>query len=300
MAAGFIQAIVSACLFGLMPFFARQIYALGGNSMALCLYRFGFSIPFLYLMIRFGLRQRPAVTRKQLCQLAFLSVWTAVTPVLLFESYHYIPSGMASTLNFVYPIMVVVGCVVFYRARLTREKVICCALCAVGILCFYTPEGGGSNMKGILLAFLSGVTYAVYIVYYGKGGLSELPALTSTFYISCFSTALLAIVTIASGNFVFYSSGRAWGLTIWFAFMVSVMATALFQGGVKRIGPENASLLSTFEPLTTVVVGFLCREPLTARALVGIACILIAVLFLTLVERREAGRVCVEGAERKI
>ncbi len=87
MGIGGILVIVSAMLFGLMPILARQIDAMGGNPLSLCVYRFIFCLPFL-----------------------------------LFQSYPYISSGTATTIHFVYPILVLLGNVLLFHAKMTGKK----------------------------------------------------------------------------------------------------------------------------------------------------------------------------------
>ena len=101
---------------------------------------------------------------------------------------------------------------------------------------------------------------------------------------------LILAAALATGQMVIRLPLKAWGMIIGFAFMVSFLATVFFQIGAKKIGPEKASLLSTFEPLTSVVGGVLLfREQLTGRSLAGIVCILLAV-FLLAWKGQPAGR----------
>lgn len=287
MAAGYIQVILSAVLFGLMPFFAKNIYVMGGNSVNLCFQRFAFSIPFLYLIARYGRKASLRVTKKQLLQMLILSLGLGGTPLLLFSSYNYISSGMTTTLHFVYPVLVVVSSAVFFKEKLTKEKLFCCFLCVCGILCFYTPGEQGS-MMGAALAIGSGVTYTFYMLFYSHSGLSRLDNYVLTFYLSCFSAGMLLFFALATGSLVFYTQPLAWVMSLFFAFMVAVLATIFCQNGIRVIGPENAALLSTVEPLTSVVIGCLVfAEPMSLRIVVGIVCILSSVLFLTLAGRRQ-------------
>ena len=119
---GFSLVILSAVLFGTMPFFAKQIYGMGGNSLTLCFHRFCLSIPFLYLIVRYKYKISLKITGREFRKILVLSLCCAGTPLLLFQSYRYIPSGIATTIHFVYPILVLLGCVVFYRERLTVKK----------------------------------------------------------------------------------------------------------------------------------------------------------------------------------
>ena len=286
MVSGFIQVILSAVIFGTMPFFAKNIYAMGGNAVTLCVHRFGFSIPFLYLMARYGRRKSFALTLAQGKKLLVLSVSLAATPLLLFSSYNYISSGMATTLNFIYPVAVVAICALCYRERLERIKLFCCVLCVAGMLCFYTP-GEKSGLLGMILALGSGITYAIYMVYYAKSGLAEMDSYVLTFYLSLFSSIILLGYALLRGELVFYSSPVTWGMAVFFAFMVSILATIFFQNGIRAVGPQTAGLLSTFEPLTGVLIGIMVfSEPMTPKIAGGILCILCSIILLTLSDRK--------------
>lgn len=290
MGIGFLLVILSAALFGLMPVLAKQIYAMGGNALSLCVYRFLFSFPFLFFAVfrkERAVVRAVGISRKQAGKIAVLSFGCAATPFLLFQSYHYISSGMATTIHFVYPILVLLGSVLIYHVKMTRQKAVCAVLCIAGIISFYTP-GESSGLTGVALAFFSGVTYAFYVLYYSKSGLMDMDPCKLSIYLSVFSTVGLLAVTAAMGQLVIRMPLKAWLLTIGFSFMVSVLATVFFQMGTRIVGPEKASLLSTFEPLTSVAAGIIIfHETVTARSVAGIACILCAVVLLALGDRRE-------------
>lgn len=287
MATGFIQIIAASVLFGTMPLFAMNIYAMGGNPITLCVHRFLFSAPLLYLIARYGQKASLAVTGAQLKKIFVLSLSLGGTALLILSSYNYVSSGMATTIHFSYPVLVVLGCALIYREKLTAEKLLCCFLCVCGILCFYTP-GGESSITGVALALGSGITYSFYMIYYSGSGLAELNSYVLTFYLSIFSALLLLLFSLAGGTLVFYTSAVAWGLAVFFAYMVTIVATVLFQKGTSAIGPENAAMISTVEPLTSIVIGVLVfSEPMTPRIAVGILCILGSILFLTISDKKK-------------
>ena len=67
------------------------------------------------------------------------------------------------------------------------------------------------------------------------------------------------------------------------ALVVSVIAVLLFQHGVLITGGLKASLLSTFEPLTSLFVGmFVFKELLTVRILIGIVLVIVSVILLVI------------------
>lgn len=288
MAAGYIQILLSAVLFGTMPFFAKNIYAMGGNSVNLCFQRFAFSIPFLYLIARYGQKASLRVTKEQGKKIFILSLGLGGTPLLLFSSYNYISSGMTTTLHFVYPVLVVLCSALIFKETLTREKFFCCFLCVCGILLFYTPGEEGS-MLGAALALGSGVTYTFYMIYYSRSGLADLNNYVLTFYLSCSSAVMLFFFAWFTGKLMLYTEPLAWAMSVFLAFMVAILATVFCQNGIRIVGPENASLLSTVEPLTSVVIGgIVFAEPMTPRIVGGVACILCSVVLLAVFDRLHA------------
>ena len=277
---GFLLTILSAVIFGIQPFLAHYVYDAGSNPILLCFHRFFFSLPFLLALAWRSTRGALWVSRRQLRQIALLSLGLAGTPLLLFCSYEYISSSMATTIHFVYPVLVLLGCAAVFREKITRIQGICCVLCVAGILCFYTPGTSGST-AGILLAFFSGMVYAFYVIYLSRSGLSEMDPYVLCLYTSAFGAGETLLASLLTHNLVLVLSPQALGVSVLLTLLVAVTATLCFQLGARWIGPQMVSMVSTFEPLTSVVVGVLLfHEALTPRSLAGVICILLAVILL--------------------
>ena len=163
--AGALCVIASAVLFGLMPLLAKIAYADGANASTAAFGRFltGSAMAFAYLKYK-GVPLR--LGRRRMGEIAFLSVFYALTPVLLYLSYGFIGSGLATTLHFTYPVAVMCLMGLFFRARFTLRQVICAALCAAGIFLLYRP-GRNADGFGMALAAASGLLYAGYIIALG-------------------------------------------------------------------------------------------------------------------------------------
>lgn len=284
---GLALVILSAVIFGFTPLLAKTIYGCGSNSFTLALHRFIFGALALLAMHLWREKGGLGITRTEAKKLLICSFGYGMTPVFLLASYNYLSSGMATTIHFVYPVLVLAGCVVFCHEKLTRRKLLCCVLCMAGILCFYTP-GGGVSLAGIGIAFISGATYAFYIIYLAHSGLQEMPPYKLGFYLALFAAGQVLAVCLVLGKLTFAITAKGWVLSVVLALLLCLVATTAFQVGTKYVGPQNASLLSTFEPLTSVVVGVLIyRETLGARGVAGIFCILLSVALLTFAGRGE-------------
>lgn len=289
MSKGFMSVIISAMLFGLMPLPSMHFYALGGNAITLCFYRFFLGIPFLFLQVIKKDNTKILVSKKELWQLFLCSLGFSMTPLLLFESYQHISSGMTTTIHFVYPVLVLLGNILLFHEKINLIRLACAILCTLGISSFYIP-GEQISIYGILLALCSSFTYAFYVVCYSKSSLVNLEPCKVSFYLSVFSSIEVGILAIWMGKLQVLFSVTSWILAFINAVMIGVAATMLFQIGTRKIGAEKASLLSTFEPVTSVIAGVIfLREKLTIRSVFGIILVLLSVILLALNDKERKG-----------
>ena len=239
--------------------------------------------------------------RKQLQKLLPLSLIYAANPVLLYHSYRYVSSGLASTLHFTYPVIVMLMMALLFHSRPQKKQIVCVILCALGILLLYRPDGQKGSF-GMALALASGIVYSFYIVLIGKNSLNGLSTLTFTFWISLFGAVETGIFAALTGHFNFSPAWQGWLAEAGLGLFASVIALALFQRGVVMCGEVKASLLCTLEPLTRVVIGLtVFREKLTLAVTGGILLILLSVLLLVApIESLEKHMFCGKIVKSKI
>lgn len=274
---GTVLVVVSGLIFGHMPLLATTVYAQGGLPGELVLLRSLIPLPLLWVCAR-----RVSITRPMILPLVWLSLSFMVTINLLWYSYLYIPTGMATTLHFIYPVVVVAGCVLFCRARLTLRKTVCTALCALGMACFASPGDTGFNLTGASLAVLSAVVFAFYAIYLSRSRLQTLPPLVLTFWLFVFITLESCVWLGATGQLRFNITPIGWAVMSALS-LVMTIAVIFFQIGVKYIGPSQTCILSTLEPVTSIVVGCIVYdEPFGWWEASGTILVLAAGLLLTL------------------
>lgn len=278
---GTLLTILSGILFGMSPLFAMAIYDGGSNAMTLSVHRMILGALCLGAVQIFFVKDSLKITKQELKKVAVCALGFGLTPILLCTSYNYLSTGLCTTIHYVYPVLVLLGCLLFFKDGLTVKKGICCLLCVCGILCFYTP-GGQTQLKGILLALCSGCTYAFYIIFLDKSGLAEMDTFKLGFWLNAVSAVEVTAIALISGQLTFRLSGQAWGATLLYAGVILSVGVIAFQKGVQYIGAQNGALLSTLEPLTSVVLGILCfHEAFTLRSVLGIVCILLSVILLS-------------------
>lgn len=279
-AKGTFLTIISAIIFGTAPLFAKAIYANGSNSITFVVHRAVVCAVLSWAIQAFYVREPFRITWKEFKKAFICSVGFILTPLLLYSAYNYLSSGLSTTIHFVYPVLVLLACVLFFREKVNAKKIICCVLCMVGIICFYTPDGSISII-GILIALLSGCTYAFYVVYLDKSGLQSIPPFKLNFWINFLSSIEIIIIALCTKQLTFALEPIAWGASIFYAVLCCIGCVA-FQEGTKYVGAQSASLLSAFEPATSVVLGIaIFHEQLTVASAIGIVSILISVILLS-------------------
>lgn len=282
---GILSVIISATIFGSMPLMAKIVYQAGGNAISLTFYRFLLILPFLYLLIKRDDKESLKIEKEELKKIALVAtLGYGATALLLYLSYNYIPSGMATTIHFIYPVFVILGCIFFFKEKPSIVKTIAVVLCVLGVLMFY--DGNGNiNFVGIFLSFASSITFAFYTVYIDKSGLKQMNTKKLTFYLCLIASIMMLIFSIITKTFTINMKPIGWIMTLFLSLSVG-LGVNLFQIGIKTVGPQSTSILSTFEPITSVIIGvFLLNESFGIKTFFGIGLILLAVITISIFER---------------
>lgn len=283
---GYLFIIASAVIFGCMPLIAKGMYADGVNSMSVVLFRNLLSLPVLGFL---GWRQSGSmkISRKALPSIAFLAVLGPLgTPLLLYSSYQYISSGTATVFHFVYPAMVILLGAILLKRKSGLGQLLCVALCVIGIVLFYDPAQK-LDLWGGSLALLSGLAYAGYILLLSVFKYKEISGFKLSFYVAGISSVILLVICLAGNMLILPTTVVGWLCALAMGMIVSACAMVLFQQGTFLIGGERASILSTFEPITGVVVGVLVfHEPVGPGMLIGTALVILASILIAVFDMR--------------
>lgn len=278
---GIFYTILSAVIFGIMPIMAVYAYKEGAEAFTIVFLRsfWAIFILLIYLSVRnISLK----ISKEELKSLILLgTLGYASTTLTLFLSYNYISVGLATTLHFVYPILVAVVSVILFKDKINIVKSIALILSVIGILILKNGQGD-LNIYGITLALVSGVLYSYYILGLAHSKVKNINPFVLTFYLSIVTSIFIFLVGIPTGMLTFNMNLFAWIISLLIAFFTSIVAVIAFQIGVKIIGPSTASILSTFEPVVSIILGIiLLNESLNSTSLVGCAFIIISVILVT-------------------
>ena len=284
---GYLAVLVSAVIFGCMPLMVKGIYADGLNSLSVVFLRNFLSMPVVALLALWK-HKSLKIDPKALPSVALLgAMGSCVTPVLLFSSYFFMASGTATVLHFIYPAAVVAGGVLFCRERVTPGNLVSVLICILGISLFYTP-GQPLDWRGCALALISGFTYAAYILLLAHFRHREIRGFLLNFYMFGINSVLMLLLCLVSGMLTFPTSPAIWVLCFFFAVVINVCSVYLFQWGTLIIGGQQAAILSTMEPITSVFVGILAfQETMDLRTIIGSVLVMAASVLIVLSGKQE-------------
>ncbi len=275
---GYILGTVAAATYGMNPLFALPLYAGGMDADSVLFFRYLFAIPILGAMIKmrgrsFAIQPRPALA------LVAMGIMMAFSSLFLFQSYNYMDAGIASSLLFVYPVMVAVMMTCVFHERLTIITILCMALALGGIGLLYNGENGVTlSLTGTIMVFLSALTYAVYIVFINRSRLNSLPTVKVTFYVLLFGWVVFAIRLIASGTIALPAQWYLWGNLVALAIFPTAISLLCTTRAIQYIGSTPPAILGALEPVTAVIIGItVFGEKLTPRSATGIVLIIVAV-----------------------
>lgn len=278
---GYLFVIISAV--GCAPMMVKFIYDAGVSAVGLIFLRDLISLPFLaFLTLREGKKLKAPVHVFRFLGLAGI-LGCSITPMLLFSSYQYIASGTATVFYFVYPAVVMVGGILFLKERIVPVNLMGVLICVLGVTLFYNP-GEPIDWRGAVLALLSGVAYASYILILNRVDTKTVSGFQMSFCISLISSVAMLVVCLATRNLSFPGTALGWLLCLVFS-ACNVGAMVLFQRGTLLVGGQRASILSTLEPITSILVGALVlQEALGFRTVVGTILVILPTILIVLVD----------------
>ncbi len=277
---GYILGGCAAASYGTNPLFALPLYAEGLSPDTVLFFRYLFAIPLLGIMLKTRGRNF-RINRKDIFPLVAMGLLVALSSLTLFESYNYMNVGIASTLLFIYPILVAVIMTAVFKERFTLQTALCLTGASAGIALLCIGEGGiVLSLTGTGLVFLSSLSYAIYMVAVNHGRLKDVATLKVTFYVLLFGLGLF-VIRLYAGSGLQIPPLEKWHLWVNFA-ALAVFPTAISflctTAAVKYIGSTPTAILGALEPVTAVLIGIaVFGESITIRECLGFILIITSV-----------------------
>lgn len=275
---GQIYLVISALAYGIAPVLAKFCYNGGVNSITLTFLRSFLCLPILLIVLA-AKKISLKLTKKELKQVLTAGIFgNAFMLISLYAAYDFIPVGMATVLHYIYPLVTVLACRIFYKEKLSSKMIFASVLVTLGIALF-SKEAPGGNPTGIILALLAGIFYSFNLVYLDKSGLDSMNYWKLTFYFSLIMSATAFIFAAFSNELTLMLSKQAWLLSFAVSALITFVALPFLQLGVLHEGAAESGIISTLEPICSVVLGAIfLSEPISFAGFLGCAMILFGIV----------------------
>jgi len=297
------------------------------DGLTLLMLRMLLSLPFYLLAAWWGARRvsadgtRERMTRRQW-------VWVIVLGLLgyylssLFDfiGLQYISAGLERLILFLYPSFSVLINAAFFRQKMSRVQFWALALTYAGIGIAYFGElridtGNPNFYWGSFLIFVCAITYAFYLSGTGRMVRVLSPAKFTTYSMLPATAGVLVHYFVrqvvhheslggaggsgwALGSAFPAISGLLWEYGLLLAVVATVIPSFMLSAGMKIIGPNNAAIVTSVGPVSTILQAhFLLGDPIFAEQVIGTILVIVGVLLIGWKGRTaEAGAESAEAA----
>lgn len=280
---GYIAGIVAGVSYGTNPLFGKALMESGVPILVMLFFRYALAAGFLAVIMGFK-KESFLAKRRELGLLILLGIFFAGSSLSLFCSYEFIPSGLATTLVYLYPAIVALM-MVFLRIYPSWQTWLAISATFGGILLLSTPSGDVLiRIPGILLAMGSALCYSFYLVIVNRSKrIRNVSEHTLTLYSLVTGAVLYAAIRAAQGGSILEGIDTLgdWGNLIGLAIIPTMVSMLTIAISSRYIGPTKTAILGVFEPLTAILIGTLMfGETLTAKMATGIVVCVAAVVFM--------------------
>lgn len=280
---GYLFAAISAATYGMNPLFALPLYEGGMDLYSVLFFRYLFAIPILAIMLK--IRRRDfSMGKADIAPLIILGILFALSSITLFSSYHHMDAGIASTILFVYPIMVALIMFFFFKEKISAKTIACIAVALLGIaLLCKSGEGAVVSIKGVLFVLGSALSYSIYIVFVNKSRINKMATIKVTMYVLTVGWIIFAIKSLISGTLTTPPAEKwwLWGNILALSIFPTVISLICTTEAIQYIGSTPTAILGVLEPVTAVFFGVVIfGEILTTRIVIGLILVITSVTFV--------------------
>lgn len=279
---GKLEILASCICFGFLGIFGKQVYAQGLTPGELLSFRFlGAALTigsFLYFRSP-GLFRLPLVSIFHCALLGILGY--AIFSSCFFHALTGLSASLTVLLLYTYPIFVTLGAWVFFGEHISRTGWIALPLACIGLVALVAGDFRVENSWALLAGFASAVFYSVYILA-ARVWLKNINAFVAIFYIQAAAAFVLSAIHLHDFEHIIHQLTVAWLPLLGIIVISTVLAMGFFLAGLAKLSSSEASILSTAEPITGLILAnFILGDRLSILQLTG-AVLVIGALILIL------------------
>ncbi len=288
---GLLNGTIAAASYGTNPLFALPLYAGGIGVNSVLFYRYAFAVLIYGLWLKFVKRTALKITFKEGIALFILGLFFSLSSLTLFEAFKYIEAGIACTILFIYPVLVAIIMMIFFKEKITKTVVFSILLTSVGIGLLYNGKSGITlNLHGVALVLSSALLYALYIVAVKNVKIiRHIKTDKLSFYVMLFGLAVYIYNLKFCTQLQILDRPFLWLCTIGLSLFPTIISLETIAISIKLVGSTTTAILGALEPLTAIFFGVVFfHEQLTFRICIGVALILFGVLLIITRKQKKA------------
>jgi drug/metabolite transporter (DMT)-like permease len=277
---GFALCIGSAVAFGALPIFGKIAFDHDANVVTLLFVRFTIASALLWVLVALtGQTPRGRARRLLVGGIVMGAAGYGIQSTMYFLALERIDASLSALLLYAYPAMVTGAAVLLGRERSTPALLGALGVASLGTLLLLNDGlRGDADTLGVLFGLASAVGYTAYILV-GDTLVASLPPLLLAALVTAGGALSFGSYGVATQSLRFSLDGTAYAAIVGCAVIGTVLSVGTLLAGIERVGASMASVLSTVEPATTVLLAVLfLGETANGVQLVGGALLLAAIV----------------------
>ena len=281
--AGFALVILSALCYSSLGILGKVALREGLGVPSLLATRFAIAAVLLWAIVLASSDLRAAAARargRRLRLVLWGSIGFAGQSALFFGALRFIPASLTEVLLYTCPAFLALIVWVRSGRRPRTQVLVALPPALLGTWLAAAPEGAGASRAGVLLALAAGLWYAVFLLVLDRVT-PGVPSILSTAYIVLGAAGAFILALPLTGGYAPPATPAAWAAVLGMVATATLCGFYLFVAGMKRTGSQVAAILSTFEPLGTLLLAVVfLGERLRPGQWAGAALILVAAITL--------------------
>ncbi|WP_135851129.1 DMT family transporter [Halorussus salinus] len=272
--------LVSAAGFGTLGVLGELAATAGLSIPTVLSFRFLLATAVVWLVLGARGQFRLLRGRSLAVGVALGAVGYATMSGLFFWGLEFMTAGLVGILLYTYPVFVVAAAALRLDEPVTRRTVGALGAALAGVALVTGADPAGADPRGIAIVLGAAVVYAGYITA-SRSALATVDPQVLTAHVLPGAAATYLAFGTATGRLAAPATDYEWALVVAIAVVATAVPIFTFFAGLERIGASRASIVSTAEPVVTLLLGAaVLHEPITPLTVVGGALVLGGVLLV--------------------
>lgn len=285
---GTLLVFLSSTGFATVPTFTMKIYEHDTNAMGVMSVRFTLAAALMFIIRAVMVRDTPWPSIKNTAKLLLWGVCITGISLTYFIAINDIDTGLAIVLFYANPLFIVFGSWIIWKKRPSKNVLISLVFTMIGVF-ITVGQIGNASLGAVVLVLLSAIFFTIYLLGLSHS-LEQTDVITSVVLVNAggaISYWLLHVTSPGSLTSEFPHDSVAWLYVAGLVIFGTVTPILAGFAGLKRVGPNMVSVLTTLEPVLAIAAGVIfLAEDLTVNRVIGASFVIGALIALSVLEAR--------------